>query len=147
MLDTKSDVYRSHIVDTWLKHFSGLKPNNILRVLVDSGATDMTDTDLGKGRLNVVKTNDIAHFYNWLTTMVEFLFLKTKAASKVLNYLLETVHTHKDDPLGGLLSVSILLQILTRQKPVQSVRQFKLPVVLVKRIHKHGKTCTLFWRH
>jgi len=34
MLDTKSDIYRSDIVDTWLKHFSSLKPKDIICVLV-----------------------------------------------------------------------------------------------------------------
>jgi len=52
------------LVDTWLKHFSGLKPKDILCVLVDSVTRDLTDTVLGKGRLNVVKTDNIAHFYN-----------------------------------------------------------------------------------
>jgi len=104
LLDTKSNIYRSHIVDTWLKHFSGLKPKDILCVLVDSGKTDLTDTVLGKERFNVVKTNDIAHFYNWWPTMVEFLFLQTKAAPKVLNYSLETLRTHEDDQLPRRLT-------------------------------------------
>ena len=104
MLDTKSDIYRSHIVDTWLKHFSSLKPKDILCVLVDSGTTDLSDTELGKGRLNVVKTEDISHFNTWWPVMVEFLFLKTKVAPKVLNYSLETVHTHDNDQLPRRLT-------------------------------------------
>jgi len=104
ILDTKSDIYRSHIVDTWLKHFSSLKPKDIICVLVDSGTTNLSATELGKGRLNVVKTDDIAHFYNWWPTLVEFLFLKTKAAPKVLNYTLEIVHTHEDDQLPRRLT-------------------------------------------
>jgi len=104
MLDTKSDIYRSHIVDTWLKHFSSLKPKDILCVLVDSGTADLSDTELGKGRLNVVKTEDISHFNTWWPVMVEFLFLKTKVAPKVLNYSLETVHTHEDDQLPRRLT-------------------------------------------
>ena len=104
MLDSKSDIYRSDIVDAWLKHFRCLKAKDILCVLVDSGTTDLTDTELEKGRLNVVKTDDIANFYNWWPTMVEFLFLKTKAAPKVLNYSLENVNTHEDDPLPRRLT-------------------------------------------
>ena len=104
MLDTKSDIYRSNIVDTWLKHFSSLKPKDIICVLVDSGATDLTDTELGKRKLNVVKTDNMAHFYNWWPTMVEFLFLKTEAAPHSLNYSLETVHTHEDDQLPRRLT-------------------------------------------
>jgi len=104
MLDTKSDIYRSDIVDTWLKHFSSLKPKDILCVLVDTGTTDLSDTELGKGRLIVVKTEDIAHFYTWWPIMVEFLFLKAKVAPKVLNYSLEAVHTHEDDQLPRRLT-------------------------------------------
>jgi len=75
-------------------------------ILVDSTSNGLDSycADIGEHGMNVVKINDSANFYNWWPTMAEFIFLQSKAAPKVLNYSLETVHTHEDDQLSQRLT-------------------------------------------
>jgi len=106
LLDTKHRTFDTQMMNQWTQHFRRRGPKDVMCVLVysSSNGSDSCSSDKVKNGMSVMKTDDIANFHNWWPTMVEFLFLKTKAAPKVLNYSLETVHTHDDDPLRRRLT-------------------------------------------
>jgi len=106
LLDINHQTFDSQTMNQWIEHFRRRKPREVMCVLVDSTSTrlDCSCADMGKKRMKVVKTDDIANVYNWWPSILEFLFLHTKTAQKVLNYSLETVHTHEDDPLPRRLT-------------------------------------------
>ena len=106
LLDTQQRTFDTQMMKRWIEHFCRRRHNDVMCVLVDSTSHvfDSCADDMGKGGINVVKTEDIANFHNWWPTLVEFLFLKTKAASKVLNYSLENVRSHEDDQLPRRLT-------------------------------------------
>jgi len=105
LLDTKHRTFGSQMMSQWIEHFCRRRPKDVLCVLVDSVFNfDSCSSDMVKNGMSVVKTDVIANFHYWWPKMVEFLFLQTKAAPKVLNYSLETVHTHEDEPLPRRLT-------------------------------------------
>ena len=106
LLNTKHRTFDTQMMNQWTEHFRRRRPKDVMCVLVDSSSNgyDSYFSDMVRNRMSVVKTEDIANFHNWWPTVVEFLFLQTKAAPNVLNYSLETVHTHEDDPLPRRLT-------------------------------------------
>jgi len=106
LLDTKHRTFGSQMMSQWIEHFRRRGPKDVMCLLVDSSSngSDSCSSDTVNNGMSIVKTDDIANFHNWWPTMVEFLFLKTKAAPNVLNYSLETVHSHEDDQLPRRLT-------------------------------------------
>ena len=97
MLDIKHQTFQSRMMKDWIQHFKGLRKDDVMCVLVNSDATN--SVDMTQCSFLVAPTDNIANFHTWWPKMVEFLFFKTKAAPKKLNYSLVTVHTHEDDQL------------------------------------------------
>jgi len=95
MLDIKHQTFQSQMMKDWIQHFKSLRQDDLMCVLVNAEATNSVD-DI---KCHIAITDNIVNFHNWWPTMVEFLFLKTKAAQKKLKYSLENVHTHEDDQL------------------------------------------------
>ena len=93
LLDTKQQTFDTQMMKRWIEHFHRMNQKDVMCVLVDSTSDELGSysVDLGKNRINIVKTDDIAQFHNWRPTIVKFLFLKTTAAPKVLNYSLEAM--------------------------------------------------------
>jgi len=90
LLDIKHQTFDSQTMKQWIEHFCRGRHREVMCAVVDSTSNrlDCSCADMGKKRMKVVKTDDIANFYNWWPSMVEFLLLHTKAAPKFLNYLL-----------------------------------------------------------
>ena len=101
LMDIKHQTFKSPQMDSWISYFKGLKPKDIMCVLVnsDSNKFPTQKNDMEKDKCFIVETESIYDFHLWWPKMLEFLFFEMKTATKTLNYSLQTLNMHSDDQM------------------------------------------------